>query len=107
MKLIFVFMLMICSSAFAAKTFECRDGDEVDTLVLDKHQAKIRDLTLKNTLRVDWSNRLRSYALIMDPWFDFEVDTEMLKGQKGFAYLSAHNSRGQMVYSKFYECNPR
>lgn len=107
MKIVLVMILMVTFSA-QARVFECRDGDEVDTLVLEKHQAVIRDITLINMLRVDWDNRLRSFSLIGDPWFDLEVDTEMLKGKHGYAYLKSFElQRGQIVFSKFYECIPR
>jgi hypothetical protein len=106
MKILSIVVLLVSFSSFAG-TFECRDGDDVDTLILDKHVAKIRDLTLKNMLRVDWNLRLRSFAFIGEPWFDLEIDTKMLKGEKGYAYLSALNSRGQLVFSKYYDCNPQ
>lgn len=107
MKLLIACLLFVTFAA-QARVFECRDGEEVETLTINNNIAKIQDYTLKNMLRVDWNLPIRVYSFINDPWFNLEVDTPMLNGHKGYARLEAHElTYGNIVYSKFYECTPK
>ncbi len=107
MKLLTAFLLLMTLTA-QAHVFDCRDGDETETLILEDHSAQIHDLTLINMMDVDHRFEYRGYIFINDPWFDFTIDTKMVDGEAGYARLWAHELQyGQTTLSKFYECVPR
>ena len=106
MKFLAAIILMMSFTAYG-RTFECPDRDEVIILKLDRHVAKIKGMTLRNTSRVDWNLSRRSYAWISDPWYKLQVHTEMLRGEEGYISLVAHNPSGRMVYSKYVKCLPK
>jgi hypothetical protein len=108
MKIFFAFLLILSLSAHAAREFDCRDGDEVATLTLDKHSATVLDVTMINMMKMDWRLPYRSYARIGDPWFNVDVDMDIMHGKKGYAILEAHRTdTGERVVSRFYECTPK
>ncbi len=101
-------LLVFASFTVQARVFDCRYGDEVDTMVLEDHSVMILDLTLINMMDVNFEYQYRGYSFINDPWYDFTIDSNMLKGQAGYAQLRAHELQyGQTVISKFYECTPK
>ncbi len=103
-----VVIIFTTSLTAQARDFECRDGDEIDTMVLEDHSVKIQGLTLINMMDVDYSFQYRGYSFINDPWYDFTIDSQMLKGSAGYAQLRAHELQyGETVVSKFYECTPK
>ncbi|MES2526872.1 MAG: hypothetical protein V4598_07280 [Bdellovibrionota bacterium] len=107
MKLV-ILVLALMSFSVQARVFECRYGDEVDTMVLEDHSVKILDLTLINMMDVNFEYQYRGYSFINDPWYDFTIDSQMLKGNAGYAQLRAHELQyGETVLSKFYECTPK
>lgn len=106
MKILAAIILMMTFSAYG-RTFECQDRNDVLILKLDRHVAKIKGMTLRNTSRMDWKLPRRSYAFISGPWYKLQVPTEMLRGEEGYISLVAHNTQGRMVYSKFVKCFPK
>ncbi len=101
-------LLLFTTLTAQAHVFDCRDGDVIDTLVLDDHSAKILDVTLINMMEVDHSFQYRGYTFINDPWYALTIDTEMVDGKDGYAQLRAHELQyGQTIVSKFYQCTLR
>lgn len=105
-QLICLALLSVTSLSYASEQlFTCDNGLGLKVeLGLTENVAKFGDLTLLNYLDVDYSNRLRGYAFINDPWFDLDLDTSMLNGKNGLATLRSHQLSRYEWKSETYTC---
>lgn len=107
MKRIITGLFLFLTVNASAVVFDCQDGEEVETLILETHSASILGVTMINMMPVDWNIPYRGYARIGDPWYALDVDMNMARGKEGYATLQAHELReGTVVVSKFYQCTP-
>ncbi len=108
MKTIVPALLLMMTLNVYALVFNCQDGEQVETLVLEDHSAIINGIELINMMNMDWELPYRVYTRIGDPWFDLELDINIMSGKEGYASLRGHELHyGQTTMSKFYQCTPK
>jgi hypothetical protein len=101
-----LFGLLLTYNAYAM-VFDCDDRGTVEKLILENNSVTVMDVTMINMMKIDWKLPYRSYARIGDPWFNIDVDMDMMKGNEGYAILEAHTlPQGERVVNKYYQCTP-
>lgn len=103
-----LFLIALISMNVSAHVFECRDGDNVDTLVLTDNEVRVLDFTLINMMDVNRDLPYRDYSFINDPWYDFLAEVQMLDGKEGYAELRGHELQyGETTFARYYWCTPK